>query len=423
MNRLVALAIVPTVSVALAAQQALSSATPQDCVRSAREAATKRQREAKPLTAEVFKSITADRVAQVRTCATAFDVEKARGVELAAMVELFSEAQQPELVERAIARGLEPGMLSPAERGTLLANTVRFLLTQPKSAERNARAERYMELIDGLPDDQMDVKVSSHAALNGYYRADDIDAGIVRHSTWLIDVAPRLTPEQRKRFGYQLTNAYDNLAEALAGQGETDRALEVLRRAPKELADIPKVEATLDGTLQRYLLIGTPGAAIKATSWLNTPPGTTSLDMKGAVTLLEFTAHWCGPCKESYPGIQRLRKRFANRPFRVVFATQLYGYFGADRDLTAEQETAKDREYFAGLGLDVPIAIGSRGSSTVDGKPVYTPDPNDAAYKVGGIPQINILDARGNIRLIMVGYDDANEERLGAFIEKLLAEK
>jgi hypothetical protein len=52
-----------------------------------------------------------------------------------------------------------------------------------------------------------------------------------------------------------------------------------------------------------------------------------------------------------------------------------------------------------------------------------TPDPNEAAYKVGGIPQINILDARGNIRLIMIGYDDANEERLGAFIEKLLAEK
>jgi thiol-disulfide isomerase/thioredoxin len=145
--------------------------------------------------------------------------------------------------------------------------------------------------------------------------------------------------------------------------------------------------------------------------------------MKGAVTLLEFTAHWCGPCKESYPGIQRLRKRFANRPFRVVLATELYGYFGAERDLTAEQEIAKDREYFAGLGLDVPVSIGSRGSTTVDGKPVYTPDPNEAAYKVGGIPQINILDARGNIRLIMIGYDDANEERLGAFIEKLLAEK
>ena len=61
----------------------------------------------------------------------------------------------------------------------------------------------------------------------------------------------------------------------------------------------------------------------------------------------------------------------------------------------------------------------------VDGKVQYLPgkDPNDVNYKVGGIPQIMLIDKKGNIRLIMVGYDDANEAKLAAIIESLLKEK
>jgi hypothetical protein len=42
---------------------------------------------------------------------------------------------------------------------------------------------------------------------------------------------------------------------------------------------------------------------------------------------------------------------------------------------------------------------------------------------VGGIPQIVAIDKAGKIRLIMVGYDDANEEKLAAFLKSLLDEK
>ena len=44
------------------------------------------------------------------------------------------------------------------------------------------------------------------------------------------------------------------------------------------------------------------------------------------------------------------------------------------------------------------------------------------AYAVGGIPQINVIDRKGNIRLVMIGYDDANEEKLASFIRTLLKE-
>lgn len=107
-----------------------------------------------------------------------------------------------------------------------------------------------------------------------------------------------------------------------------------------------------------------------------------------------------------------------------MFVTQLYGYFDTERDLTRAKEIERDREYFAHLKLDIPIAIGPSGRSTgADRKPVYLKDPNDKAFEVGGIPQINLVDAKGNIRLIMIGCDDANEPKLAQFIEKLMREK
>ena len=51
-----------------------------------------------------------------------------------------------------------------------------------------------------------------------------------------------------------------------------------------------------------------------------------------------------------------------------------------------------------------------------DGNFAAHPRSNDAAYKVGGIPQIHIIDKKGVIRLIMVGYDDVNEASMSALI-------
>ncbi|HEX2454268.1 MAG TPA: TlpA disulfide reductase family protein [Vicinamibacterales bacterium] len=394
--------------------------TPQSCVQSARAEAVARQRQTQPMTAAILRQIEADRIASVRKCAAAFDLDKTAPQDLAGLADLYAEAMQPDLAERAIARGMQPGLLDTESQAALLGTGIRNLLRQPKSPERNAKAEAYMTRLDSLPEAALDQQLAAHLALNGYYRGDDIDAGIIRHSTWLIDIAPKLNADRRRRFGFQILGAYENLAEVLAGQGEHQRAVELLQRAPRELSDVPGAERRVAQSLERYLLVGKPAAAISAPVWLNTPPGTTALEMKGSVTLLQFTAHWCGPCRESYAGIQRLRQRFANRPFRVVFATELYGYFEGERNLPAAEEVARDRTYFAGLGLDVPVAIGRNGESTVDGRPVYTPDPNTLAYAVSGIPQINVIDREGTLRLIMIGYDDANEERLASFIETLL---
>ena len=384
------------------APQAPPPQSPADCIKATRDFASRRMKELGTPTTDNVRTLNAERQAMLRECSAKYDVDRTPIETLGPLVELYVEAQQPELAQKAIDRGLRDTTLTTAHRGNFLALSVRMLLGQPKSDERNAAAEKLVDQIDALGDTALEAAITAHAQLNGYYRGDDIDSGIIEHSNWLIDTGRRLSPEMRKKYSYQIVSAYDNLAEAVAGQGENDRAITILKSAK---SDWPEFANRVDDTLARYLTVGNDAPAIVADTWLN-HEGT--LALKGKVTLLQFTAHWCGPCKESYPGMKRLLGRFAKDPFQVVFYTQLYGYFGAERPLTPLQETERDREYFAGYGFKLPIAIGQRGV--------------EESYKVGGIPQIVAIDKAGKIRLIMVGYDDANEEKLAAFLAKLLAE-
>jgi thiol-disulfide isomerase/thioredoxin len=379
--------------------------TPSECVRAVEDFRARRQKEApRPLTAEIVRQIDAEKTAMAGGCAAKFEPATVPPAELGSLVQLYVHAGQPEQARKAIDHGLRT--LPPDGRAAFLPVAITTILRgEPKSAARNARLE---QLVDG------------------YYRGDDIDAGIVKHSTWIMKAAGAMTPDERKRLGYQVVSAYRNMAQALAGQGKNDEALALLRQAKSDLADVPRINESMDPEIARYALVGTPAAPVAAPVWLNAPEGTTEMSMKGPVTLLEFTAHWCGPCRESYPGINRLREKYGRDGFRVVLATQLYGYFGSERQLDAAAEIARDRTYFAEHHMNVPIAIGPQRPEPVrgsDGRYTFRPDPNDENYKVGGIPQIHLIDRQGRIRLIMVGYDEANEERLGSMIQAMLRER
>lgn len=47
----------------------------------------------------------------------------------------------------------------------------------------------------------------------------------------------------------------------------------------------------------------------------------------------------------------------------------------------------------------------------------------DTGYRVGGIPQIMLIDKHGVIRQIVTGWDQGNTERFAKLIEPLLAER
>ena len=400
--------------------------TPTECVRAVEDFRAKRQKEApRPLTAEIMRTIDAERIAMAKECAARFDVKTVPGSELVSLVRLYTHAGQPDLARTAVDHGLKT-LPRSARPGLLPVAITTILRGEPKSDERNARLEKLVDELDALPEASFDQKLAAHSSLNGYYRADDIDAGILKHSNWIMNAAKTMTPEQRKRYGPQSVSAYRNAAQVLAGREKNDEALTLLRRALTELSDVPNVSRSVDPEIARYMLVGTSAAPIEAPVWLNAPEGTSVMPMTGNVTLLEFTAHWCGPCRESYPGINRLREKYGPQGFRVVLATRLYGYFGSERDLDARAEIARDQTYFREHHMNVPVAIGGKTPPSVrepDGTLTFTRDPNDESYRVGGIPQIHLIDKQGRIQLIMVGYDDANEDQLGSMIQKLLAEK
>jgi thiol-disulfide isomerase/thioredoxin len=401
-------------------------ATPDGCVKLVRDFTIAQQRALKQVTAETVRKIEADKQVLAKECAAQFNVDTVAVADLAGLVALYGESNQPALAKAALDRALTLKTLPVKTRAEVLAQAVSSGLREPKSPERNARLEAYVDELDRLKgDDLFDIKLSTHSRMNGYYRGDDIDDGIIKHSTWLIKAGETFTPVQRTQYGFSIVSAYVNMAEALAGQGQNDKALALLGTAKKEFGDLRNADRMIDPIVARYSLVGKVGAPIVAPHWLNAAPNT-KIPMTGAVTLLEFTAHWCGPCKESYPGVNRLLAKYGSQGFRVVLATELYGYFGTERPLTAEQEIERDREYWAHEVPKVPVAIENQMTAPVrnaDGTVTIVENANDKAYEVGGIPQIHIIDKQGRIRLIMVGYDDANEKSLAALIEKLLKEK
>ena len=430
------------VAVSIAAQQTAVppvprtiATTPAGCLQEVREYAAKRQQEmiaattprgGAPTTLESAIQLSQSRaplVAQINQakavmaaeCAARLDTKAIPAKDLQNLADLYSEAGQSDKVKAAIESALASKSLSPADRAGLLVYGVRAGLREPKTDERNARVEKYVSELDASSAATIDQKLDAHIQMNGWYRYDDIDAGIIKHSTWIIEAGKKLTPDQRKKFGSALTNAYINMAEAWAGQGMNEKALTLLRSTATELKDIPNVARSVNPEIERLQLVGSPAAAIIAPRWLNMPAGKTELAMPGSVTFLEFSAHWCTPCKESYPGVNRLLQKYGRQGFRVVLATQLYGYFEQERDLSPQDEFERDRRYFVEHEMKVPIAVGDRISAA-------SPNPNDTHYKVGGIPQIHLIDKKGRIRLVMVGYDDANEPKLAKMIEDLLKE-
>jgi thiol-disulfide isomerase/thioredoxin len=401
------------------------ASAPSTCLKATRDFQQARIKQAGgPVTRDAYAAIQGEKIGFARACIARLALGAVPAGELASLAELYLEAGQPDHADEAIARALDVTGADTAAQAKTLVSAVQLTMRQPKSDARNARAEQYVARLEALPPSFVRERIDGHAPLNNYYRADDIDAGIIRHSTRLIELNASLTPEQRvPQVASVIIAAHEYLAEALAGQEQTPKALDLLRRAPAALPGIAGVAERLAPTIERYELVGKPAPAIEAPTWLNAPAGTSKLDMAGAITWLQFTAHWCGPCREAYPAAVRLQKQFGARGFRVVMATQLYGYFENRRNLAPADELAAIRDYFPQHGIVWPVAVSDNIPPAMEGgRPVRRANVNDANYKVAGIPQIHLIDRSGRIRLIMIGFDEANEPSLAAMIGRLLNE-
>lgn len=359
-----------------------------------------------------------------KECAEQFKVQDVSGSDLVTLAKLYLAADEKPLAREAVDRRLKTPGLSEVERAEALVSAIGVVLSGTPSEADVKQGEDYVAQTDALSNGPLKQKIAAHSRIVGWYSYSDIDAPNLAHHQTIIRLIDQLPAEERKAYATQRASAFDYIALVYGNRGQVDKALETLRQAKDEMND-PKLATMFDSTIERYSLVGQRVPPLKATYWLNAAGDAKQLDPAGRVTMIQFTAHWCGPCRKSYPAMLKMYEMFSKRGLDVVLATELYGYFEDRESLKPEDEVAADREYFIGkYNLPFKVLIEPRmnfADRTPAGEAARQ-EFNQFKYRVGGIPQIVILDKQGVVRHIMVGWDPANEELVTKELDRLLKE-
>ena len=119
--------------------------------------------------------------------------------------------------------------------------------------------------------------------------------------------------------------------------------------------------------------------------------------LRGQVVLIDFWGTFCEPCKKSFPKLQELSDKYADNGFRVV---------------AVSEDEADDRDKIPGFA----DSFGAKFTLAWD------EDKSIArAYKPETMPSSFLIDKRGIVRYVHVGYHNGEELEIDKEIRELLA--
>jgi cytochrome c biogenesis protein CcmG, thiol:disulfide interchange protein DsbE len=116
---------------------------------------------------------------------------------------------------------------------------------------------------------------------------------------------------------------------------------------------------------------------------------------KGQVIVVDFWASWCVPCRQSFPWLNQMQKKFAGKGLVII-------------GVNVDRERA-DAEQFL---REVPANF----------KNIYDPEGKLAAqYKLTGMPSSLVFDSSGQLVETHVGFKLADRDKREATFEQMLA--
>jgi len=116
---------------------------------------------------------------------------------------------------------------------------------------------------------------------------------------------------------------------------------------------------------------------------------------RGKVVYLDFWASWCGPCAQSLPALERLRREFAAGDFQVVA-------------VNVDHNTALAKSFLRRRPVGYPSALDPEGA--IPGR-----------YGVESMPTSFLIDRDGIVRHVHRGFRAEDEALLRERIQGLVA--
>lgn len=126
--------------------------------------------------------------------------------------------------------------------------------------------------------------------------------------------------------------------------------------------------------------------------------------LKGKVVILDFWATWCGPCKSSFPAMQKAIDKYKNNK-NVAFL--FIDTWESSKDPLPEvKKFIEEHNYNFNVLFDLKDPVSKKNEVV-------------ASYGAKGIPAKYIVDKEGNIRFKLVGFSGSDEQAVSELSEMI----